>query len=230
MRKLISVLLLAIVAIPSLSSFADPITVPSGLNPGDQYRLAFVTSTTRDATSSDIADYNSFVTTAANSVPALAALGTTWTAIASTSVNANDNTNTNPDLSTGVPIYNLASGLVADNNLDLWEAAHQAPIDVQENGDLLTGFVWTGTVAGGFSGGFIPLGGIFGETVSIIGISDSLNNAWIEFDADSLTNNNHFYAISGILTAAPEPSSMALACLAVAGLAMTAIRKRCRAA
>jgi hypothetical protein len=43
-------------------SLAAPITVPTGLNPGDRYRLAFVTSTTRDARSSNIADYNLFVT------------------------------------------------------------------------------------------------------------------------------------------------------------------------
>lgn len=56
---------------------AVPIPVPTGLAPGDNYRLAFVTSTTRDATSSAIADYNDFVTAAALAVPELAALGTT---------------------------------------------------------------------------------------------------------------------------------------------------------
>ena len=41
---------------------ATPIdTVPTTLSPGDQYRLAFVTSTTTAATSSNIADYNTFV-------------------------------------------------------------------------------------------------------------------------------------------------------------------------
>jgi hypothetical protein len=40
------------------------VTVPTGLNPGDQYRLVFVTSGTRDATSTNIADYNTFVANA----------------------------------------------------------------------------------------------------------------------------------------------------------------------
>jgi hypothetical protein len=76
---------------------AIPITVPTGLNPGDEYRLAFVTSTTRDATSSDITVYNGFVTASANAVTELALLGSTWTAIASTpTADARDNTNTNP--------------------------------------------------------------------------------------------------------------------------------------
>ena len=68
------------------------ILLPS-LNPGDQYRLVFVTSGTRDATSSNIADYNNFVNDAAHASTdlntALTAAGFTpsainWTAIAST--------------------------------------------------------------------------------------------------------------------------------------------------
>jgi hypothetical protein len=98
MRKSIAVFLLAAAAaIPPLTALAGPITVPTGLNPGDQYRLAFVTSTTRDASSSNIADYNAFVTAAANSDPLVAALNTGWRAIASTpSTAAEDNTFTPP--------------------------------------------------------------------------------------------------------------------------------------
>ena len=43
-------------------SLAQVTTVPPGLSPGDPYRLAFVTSTTRNALSSSIAVYNTFVT------------------------------------------------------------------------------------------------------------------------------------------------------------------------
>ena len=39
--------------------------IPAGLGPGDQFRLLFVSSTTRDATSSDIADYDAHVQSAA---------------------------------------------------------------------------------------------------------------------------------------------------------------------
>ena len=34
---------------------------PPGLNPGDPFRFVFVTAGTRDATSSNIADYDNFV-------------------------------------------------------------------------------------------------------------------------------------------------------------------------
>ena len=73
----------ALLGLPSLAAVA-PIAIPPGLNPGDQYRLAFVTSTTRDATSGNIAVYNEFVTASATAQAELNALGTTWTAIAST--------------------------------------------------------------------------------------------------------------------------------------------------
>ena len=39
--------------------------IPAGLGPGDQFRLLFVSSTTRDATSSDIADYDAHLQSAA---------------------------------------------------------------------------------------------------------------------------------------------------------------------
>ena len=89
------------------SSNAAVMTQPSGLNNGDQYRLIFVTSTTRDATSTNIADYNNFVAGVAATVPALVGLGTTWTAVVSTpTVAAVTNTGTDwtPAGATGVII------------------------------------------------------------------------------------------------------------------------------
>jgi len=73
-------------------AIADIVISPPGLNIGDQYRLVFVTSGTRNAQSSNIADYNSFVTAQANQNAVLSALNTTWTVIGSTAtVDARDN-------------------------------------------------------------------------------------------------------------------------------------------
>src|SRR5271157_2532988 len=44
---------------------ADPFMPPAGLAPGSTYRLVFVTSTTNQATDTDIGIYNSFVSAAA---------------------------------------------------------------------------------------------------------------------------------------------------------------------
>ncbi len=73
MRNFKSTLVGMCLAVSSLgltafSALTAPITIPTGLNPGDQYRIAFVTRTIRDVTSSNIADYNAFVTAAADAV------------------------------------------------------------------------------------------------------------------------------------------------------------------
>ena len=239
MRKSIAVCLLAtFAAFTPFSLLAGPITIPSGLNPGDQYRLAFVTSTTRDATSSNIADYNSFVTSDANSVPALAALGTTWKAIASTAtVAAEDNTSTNPGASAGVPIYLLDGTLFASNNAALWAGASSTAPDfnITENGTaypvniLGLDSVWTGTTVTGLSAGVATLGDAFsGATVTgIVDASIFINqsDAWVYDDFEHQNLLYPLYAISDVLTV-PEPSTAALAYLAAAGLAVTALRRR----
>ncbi len=76
-------LLLAGMGIASLAQ-ASGVTVPPGLSPGDTYRLVFFTGDTTTATSTNIADYNAFVTAEADSVVALADLGAIWTVLAST--------------------------------------------------------------------------------------------------------------------------------------------------
>ena len=59
--------------------------VPTGLNAGDTYHLVFVTSTTRNATSTNIADYDAFVNNVAD-LASNAQLGDiNWKVIGSTS-------------------------------------------------------------------------------------------------------------------------------------------------
>jgi len=58
--------------------------VPPGLSPGDQYRLAFLTSAGINGTSADIATYDNFVNTFVDETTSLEALGGTWSAIATT--------------------------------------------------------------------------------------------------------------------------------------------------
>jgi hypothetical protein len=75
----------------------EVVPVPLDLSPGDQYRLTFTTSQTRDALSSDIQDYNDFVQSLADTSPALAELGAEWRVIGSTAeVDAIANTDTEP--------------------------------------------------------------------------------------------------------------------------------------
>ena len=118
-RIITSSLIFAAFVVAPLASSAAPITVPTDLNVGDTYRLAFVTSTTTAATSTDIAFYNAFVTGVANTQAELADLLTTWSVIGSTAaLDARDNTGTNPT-STGVPIYRLDDTRITDHQTPL---------------------------------------------------------------------------------------------------------------
>ena len=212
-----------------ISGVADAVpitTVPAGVNPGDKYRLAFLTSTSTDATSTDIAVYNTFVTGVANSVAELAGLGTIWNAIGSTaSVDARDNTGTNPS-STGVPIYRLDGIRIADNNADLWDGTLQVALGVDENGFLdLSGIItWSGTRLAGTAFGSHELG----STALVSTGWDDWKNAiaWMEFGLDPATELLPMFAISGELTVVPEPGTMFLVGFGMSGMLVWQRRRR----
>ena len=154
--------------------------VPTGLNPGDQYRLVFVTSGTIGGWyspiygSANINDYNNFVTndatggTAGIDTALDVALNSagfnpntiTWKAIGSTqSVAARDNTDTNPTEFAGVPIYLIDGKKIANNYLDLWDGSIKVPINRTPVDSLFSGLgVWTGSSADGNGAWFNVLG------------------------------------------------------------------------
>lgn len=187
---------------------AAPVTTPLGLTPGDTYRLAFITSVTRDATSSDIADYNAFVTGVASGIAELAALSTTWTAIGSTeAVDARDNTGTNPFTDgAGVPIYLLdGSTKIADDNADLWDGSIDNPLNIDESGNTLETLLWTGTTNFGTASGGDGFGGALGSIFlggTEQGDSSATGIFWIHIDDSPVDQNEAFslYALSGELT------------------------------
>ena len=79
-------LILALVPVAQTAYISSPggFPAPAGLIPGDTYRLVFVTSTTRNATSTDIADHNAFVQGRANAGGIGSTVGMEWKALAST--------------------------------------------------------------------------------------------------------------------------------------------------
>lgn len=203
------------------------ITVPPSLNPGDQYCLVFVTSTTRDATSTNIADYNTFVTNAANSVPQLVALPTIWKVIGSTSsLSARDNTGTNPNVSgAGVPFYILDGSLVASGNVDFWDGSHLGGIHLTETGvNSENNTVFTGTSADGTSAGVVVLGSSI--NFSQAGGAFESNSNWIGSTTLPPVELHYLYGMSGLLTVVPEPGSMVMASLAAIGLVVSSLRQR----
>ena len=214
MFKTIKLTVALLVVVCCQGAVADIVISPPGLNIGDQYRLVFVTSGTRDALSSDIAVYNSFVTAQANQNAVLSALNTTWTVIGSTAtVDARDNTGTNFETSVGVPIYNLQGQLNANNNADLWDGNLVNPIRFNQVGleDFTT--VFTGTDTNGVksdSFGIFYLNGLNGSAGGLS--SGTIAGAWVSQFLSENDQQRSFYAMSSVLTvtAVPEPSALIL--------------------
>jgi hypothetical protein len=208
--------------------------LPQGLKAGDRYRLVFVTSTKTwaipgadPAAPKSLDDYNAFATKTATAVPALSALGTSWMAVVSVSpangtpVSAKSNTKTDPAADgAGVPIYNLAGALVANDNSDLWDGTIQNPIDMTELGTSppdLGGdkhLVWTGTTSSGDATGFSLLvpnsWKYFGDAMLTDSIIGSPPSGWIgslssqpgwPWDGGTDKTPMPIYVMSAILTA-----------------------------
>lgn len=203
--------------------------VPPLLPAGSQYRYLFVTSTTFAATSTDIADYNAFVTSVANSVPELAALGTTWKVVGSTqTVDAIDNTGTDPDnpAHTSVPFYRLDGVQVAVDNADLWDKSLLNAVQINEKLETVseTLKVRTGST---FKG--VASGQYLGKNNVTHGYAGSITNQWMNAGAEPKDALLSFFAMSAPITVpgdpgtgVPEPSSWALCGigLAIAGLGL----------
>lgn len=236
------------VTFTATAALSAPITIPVGLNPGDQYRLAFITgrTETRDALSTDIADYNAFVDGVAESVAELASLNQDWKAIASTeTVNARDNTNTLPSIaggSLGVRIFGLNGIVLAANYDDLWDGSIGASgIRVDQNGTSLNGNsrTWTGTAADGTAcrtvaptfcaPGAGPLGFTLNAFAPGIGSFGTTDQRWVVRTRAGAGNFLPFYAISGVLTvpgAISEPGALGVLTLGLVGLGFARLRKR----
>lgn len=182
-------------------ALAQGFSLPSDLQPGDQYRVLFVTASKRDSSSTDIADYNAFVSADAAANPALAALSTTWTAVASTAtVEARDNTNTDPSPagSTGVPIYRPDGTRLADDYDHLWNA-NSVPLYANPSDEppgATSDGIWTGSYFDGLSQGLRPLG----TAAPILGRPWTSDRQWCYAFAVSNTLNARFYGMSAVLT------------------------------
>ncbi|MCY4584280.1 MAG: putative Ig domain-containing protein, partial [Chloroflexi bacterium] len=148
---------------------ADWSLKPDGVAAGGTFRLLFVSSTTRDATSTDIADYNTHVQTAAAAGHTdIRRYSADFTAFGSTAtVNARDNTRTT-DSDTDAPIYWLHASAtraaVADNYADFYDGTWDDSTGRNENGSVESvstnsNSVYTGTDANGTTHSSWPLGG-----------------------------------------------------------------------
>ena len=181
--------------------------IPGGVLPGQQFRLIFGTSTTRDSSSTDIDDYNAFVQgRAAAGHEAIQEYRSGFRVLGSTqSVAARDNTVTT---GTGVRIYWLNGNKVADNYADFYDGGwddEAAPKDefgsphFQIGGDSL---IATGSLSDGRDD-FTDGGRQLGKSQIRIGILNSGDNSPL-FSTTTLNNNLTlpFYGLSQIFQVA----------------------------
>ena len=97
---------------------------PAGIDPAERFRLIFLTSTKRNATSSDIETYNTFVQNAAAAGHAnIQDHASRFKVVGCTEdIDARDNTGTNTN-GPGVPIYWVKGNKVADHYTDFYDGS-----------------------------------------------------------------------------------------------------------
>jgi PEP-CTERM motif-containing protein len=224
--RCLGLLLLAVVGVASRAD-AALVTVPPSLTTGDTYRLVFVTSTTRDATSTSIADYNTHVSDAANAVPELAALGATWKALAST---AGTNAIANVGVSLpSVGIFRFDGTKVADgldSGVGLYGGFILVQISINELGLSPELLVWTGTDQTGTA----ALADRLGTPTPLVGDTRLTSRSWTDGFFSGSTSSATLmpvYGISSELTVpVPEPGTIGLTALGVAFLFLARRRKQ----
>jgi len=221
-------LLLTSLAVPKACGSTIQLATPAGLNSGDAFRFVFVTSGSRNATSTSITDYNDFVQAEALGAT-YAGAAVTWRAIASTiSVNARGNVG---GFDTPVPVFRVDGTRVANdltvNSGGLWSTFLINPISLTIDSQTISGRVWTGSDRDGLNN----LGRQLGSGGSVAyGRSSSTGGSWIRDDWTSGSSLYSMYGMSSTLTVpVPEPSTyaMALAGIACGGFSMW--RRRMRA-
>lgn len=211
---------------------ADLFLKPPGVEPGERYRLIFTTSEKRDATSSNIEVYNEFVQSVADQSPVVGSWGLEWRALASTQdVDARDNTNTNPFTDELFPIFRVdgepfttdprlmysegpeLSGGPSLNRVEVTELGTKPTTPEEFNMDFIGGVgVWTGTDINGRAAiaNVMDLPLYLGSLSA--NASDSFNGSDSIFQ-DGIVNTDvelHFYAISEVITAVPEPNCLSI--------------------
>ncbi len=168
--------------------------VPSGLNPGDTFRLMFTTSTlTHRPTSSDIATYNTFIQNlvAGSGHTDVRPFSSLFKVMGSTSaVDARDNTDTNVNSDgTGEPIYWLNGAKVADDYADFYDGSWDNTSTKDEAGSGGSiGNIWTGsgidgTKVSGFTFGGSQVAATPPSTGRLGGgaFANTVNNAYYGF-------------------------------------------------
>ena len=193
---------------PSTEVPADWSLIPTGLTSGNSFRLLFIPSTGTNASSANIADYNSFVQTAAAAGHAdIQAYSHTFRMVGSTeSVDARDNTATT---GTGVPIYWLNGAKVADDYADFYDGDWDeeatgrrgtgAAVTLGSSWELWTGSAQDGTALTAVDTTSRALGNAGNNWVGV-GRPNNGSHGPIAGNTAVRTESKGVYALSGVFT------------------------------
>ena len=215
----------------SVSGTASATLIESiaALEEGAMYRVLFATSTTTQAISSDIAFYNSFVSTAADSGSVTGSLGLSWKALASTAAdNVQDHTGIQNSDDSLVTMFNTLGEVVAVSGEDLWDGDLNFAIGYDTDGAsaCITFFCATYTGFNRFGASSDPLGSMDIH----VGSNNAIDNTWALILSSLPTSNFSMYAVSSEVMktsiVVTEPGTVILLSLGLAGLAFARYRKQ----
>jgi hypothetical protein len=222
--------------------------VPDSLvnTPGAKYRIIFVTSGSINGLSNQVSTYNNFINQQVAGTMLDTGFNYGWQAVMSTASGDQiaKNVMTGPDA-----IYNMAGQQVANSGSAMLAANHSGSvlllnaIGYDQNGTSASeGYVWTGSMndgspayniagitadlrVGSYSSGTSP-----GTTM--LGASASVNEKWLRLTqvgqdiVPGIPFVARVYAVSDVLTAVPEPSTIALWSICAGAVGLVAWRKR----
>ena len=189
--------------------------IPSGLGGGDEFRLLFISSTTRDASSTDIADYNTHVENAAAAGHTdIQSYSTGFRVVACTlAKDAVDNTSTT-GTGTGVSIYWLNGNKVADSYTDFYDGTWddetspknesgtaQTWIDSASLSEIFTGCENTGTRHFSYYLGNTGLSSLLPGTPDQVTIGELADSGGDPIEGDTSRDPSHqgrFYGLSEV--------------------------------
>ena len=208
-----TVLKAGVIEVPSTWSL-----IPSGLGVGDEFRLLFVSSTTRNAASTSISTYNTWIQTqAAAGHTDIQDYSDTFRVVGSTAdVDARDNTRTTYTSSDkGVPIYWLNGNKVVDQYEDFYDGGWDDEANMKtEDGDSTSpSHVYTGSDDDGTEAFAITDGASRALGVTFVALGkpnqDGAQDGPLYGGGTGRNNSNlPFYGLSGVFRVAHPPPTV----------------------